>query len=130
MSRALLLGGLLLLIVLPVFAIAATHVVNQSGFTFVPEELTVEVGDTVEWHWFNGNHTVTSGIDNDDPDAGHLFDVLFDNTNPVVSFTFDTVGSVDYFSRPFVDVGMRGVIHVDASVPTEGSSWGYVKALY
>lgn len=38
-----------------------THVVNQVGFTFVPADITVNPGDTVEWHWFSGIHTVTSG---------------------------------------------------------------------
>ena len=37
------------LALVPLSASAATHTVDQVGFTFVPDDLTIDVGDTVEW---------------------------------------------------------------------------------
>ena len=36
------------------------HVVEASNFAFDPENITIAVGDTVEWVWVNGMHTTTS----------------------------------------------------------------------
>ena len=55
------------LILAPALAGAVTHTVNESGLTFVPSEITIELEDTVEWIWGSGIHTVTSGTDLSDP---------------------------------------------------------------
>ena len=38
-----------------------THTVTQSGTTFVPANIVIDVGDIVEWVWTAGTHTVTEG---------------------------------------------------------------------
>jgi plastocyanin len=44
-------------------ASAATIVVNagQNGFTYTPNTIAANVGDTVEFHFFNSFHTVVQG---------------------------------------------------------------------
>ena len=42
---------------------AATHTVSETNFAYTPAELTIKVGDTVEWVWEEGTHTVSSGTD-------------------------------------------------------------------
>ena len=93
-------------------AAAATHTVNQVNLTFDPDEITINVGDTVEWIWSSGIHTVTNGLDLADPDLGTLFDEPLTAANPVVSYAFTAAGDVPYLCRPHVTLGMTGVVHV------------------
>lgn len=109
----LLMAGLGLLL-LPGLTTAATHTISQSGLSFTPQVLTIEVGDTVEWTWGNGNHTVTSGTDLSDPEVGALFDEPLDSANTLVTYTFTETGSRDYFCRPHVGLGMTGTVIVTA----------------
>ncbi len=120
----------LFILLLAVPASAATLMVVQAGFAFTPDEITITVGDTVEWLWSGGGHTVTSGIDNADPNAGDFFDATLDGSNPFFSFEFDTVGDYPYFCRPHVGIGMDGIVHVQPSVPNEEATWGSVKSLF
>ena len=76
--------------------------------------MTIEVGDTVEWIWGNGTHTVTSGTDLSDPEVGALFDDPLNSANPLVTYTFTEIGSQDYFCRPHVGLGMTGTVIVTA----------------
>jgi plastocyanin len=118
------------LLLLPVAAAADTFIINQVNTTYSPDELTIHVGDTVEWHWSSLAHTVTSGTGAADPEAGDLFDEPLDVTAPIVSYTFTTAGDVPFFCRPHEVMGMTGIIHVLESTPTEASGWGNIKALY
>jgi plastocyanin len=116
-------------------AFAATHQINQTGLTWVPNDLTIDVGDTVEWIFSAGSHTVTEGTDDATPPIGSkLFDEPLNAGSPLVSYTFDTEGDVDFYCRPHLMFGMTGVIHVQAastSAPDgESRAWSQVKNLY
>jgi len=108
--------SLLLSCLVAVSAPAAVHTVNQVGLTFVPEELTVNIGDTVEWVWSTGLHTVTSGVDLVDPNLGILFDQALDSGNPLASYTFDQPGEIPYLCRFHFGLGMTGIIRVGTGV--------------
>lgn len=118
-NRILSVGIVLLLtstfLLIPNLAPAVTHTVNQVGITFDPAEITIEVGDTVEWVWSALSHTVTSGTDLSDPNVGLLFDDPLTSAAPIVSYTFLEAGDQDYFCRPHLLVGMTGVVHVIAA---------------
>ncbi len=102
-------------------ALAATHVVNQVGFTFVPADITIAQGDTIEWHWAANNHTVTEGTPCT-PSGG--FNESLTAGDPIVSLTFNTVEVIDYFCVPHCGIGMTGTITVEAvSVPAV-TTWG------
>lgn len=104
---------LLAIFVLPAAAFGqTTHIINQSGFAFSPNEIDVQVGDTVRWVWSTGNHTVTSGTGASDPDVGTLFDAPLDLANTSFEFTFGSAGDYPYFCRPHETFGMTGVVHV------------------
>jgi len=109
---------------------ATKHFVNQVGVTFVPSELTIIVGDEVEWDWSSGSHTVTNGTGPTDPNVGALFDALLTSANDSFSFHFDQTGDFPYFCRPHFSVDMTGIIHVTPDVSAEGKAWGQVKSLY
>ncbi len=79
-----------------------THAVSMRGIAFVPEQVTIHVGDTVRWvneEPFAIAHTVTSGVDSvkdDDP-------VLDSGTIPqgdTFEFTFTAAGEYVYFCEP------------------------------
>ena len=129
--------ALLFLALLPAGAPAATHVVTALGQAFDPSEITIQIGDTVEWHWGSLLHTVTSGVDLSDPQAGALFDAPLDSGNPVFPYTFTEAGDQPYFCRFHIAVGMTGLIHVetttsvpDESLPPDPPSFGVIKSLY
>ena len=125
--------AMLTLVLVPALALAATHTVDQVGFTFVPDDLTIEVGDTVEWVWSGGSHTVTSGVSGSG-DAGDLFNSPLTAANPLFSFTFTETGDVPYHCVPHAGLGMVGIIRVDPATPveegTETTTFGRVKNLY
>ena len=105
----------LILATLPAAAFAqTTHVVNQLNLTFRPNDITIEVGDTVRWVYSSGSHTVTSGTGAGDPAAGALFDAPLNGSNTSFEFTFATPGDYDYFCRPHANFGMTGVVRVNA----------------
>lgn len=104
--------GLVTLLSPPAFA--AVHVVVQSGLTFVPDDLTIQVGDTVQWNWASGSHTVTNGSSLADPQLGVLFDAPLNSTNTNFTHTFTTAGDVPYLCRPHAGFGMTGIVRVDA----------------
>jgi len=101
------------LLVLPTAALAqTTHIVNQSSLTFSPNNIAINVGDTVQWVRSSSSHTVTSGTGTLDPDVGNLFDAPLNSTTPTFEFTFNSAGDFDYFCRPHEFANMKGVIHV------------------
>ncbi len=99
--------------------LAITHTVNQVDITFQPDDITIEVGDTIEWIWSSLAHTVTNGIDFDDPELGTMFDAPLDALNPIFSFTFLSAGDVPYLCRPHFLLGMTGIVHVVEPTPVE-----------
>ncbi|MHC4262230.1 MAG: cupredoxin domain-containing protein, partial [Planctomycetota bacterium] len=56
-----LIGALALLS--PTLAAQTTHEVSLFGTKFLPEDITIQVGDTVRWTWVSGFHDVVSGLD-------------------------------------------------------------------
>ena len=89
-----------------------THIVNQFGMSFSPANITVQVGDVVEWRWSSGLHTVTSGSpcthDN------QFFDENLTSVNSIVTFAIPNDGTtfIPYFCRPHCGVGMTGTITI------------------
>jgi plastocyanin len=102
-----------LVIVTPLASMAMKHTINQSGLTFAPNTLTIVQGDTVEWVWAAGSHTVTNGNGASDPNAGTLFDESLNSANQIVEYVFSAAGTYPYFCRPHETFGMTGTITVD-----------------
>jgi plastocyanin len=64
----------------------AEAVIEMFQASFLPQTVTVDLGDDVTWVWRRGEHTVTSGAGPSDPQAGRLFDARLDAERP--NFTF------------------------------------------
>ena len=109
-SNLLLLALLVSLYLFAGIATAATVEVAVKDFKFVPEKMTVKVGDTVKWT-NNGSseHTVTSGGKcNEDKkwDSGGM------KTGQTFEYTFKEAGTFPYFCKPHCHYGMKGEIIV------------------
>jgi plastocyanin len=87
------------------------HVVEASNFAFDPADITIAVGDTVEWVWVNGMHTTTSEVTTG-PD---VWDALLDASNTSFSIVITTEGEHPYHCTPHLTLGMVGTIN--ATIP-------------
>lgn len=81
------------------------HVVELSGFVFIPNNLTITVGDTVRWMNLGGFHNVVADDNSftNGPPSFNLF--VYDNV-------FTSVGVNPYSCVTHVAVGMTGVVTV------------------
>ena len=94
---------------------AADQAVAIEDFLFSPQDLTIEVGDTVTWTNLDGfSHTATSTSGPASFDSGNLA------TGDTFSFTFDTAGTYEYFCEPHPN--MIGSITVTAAAATAAPS--------
>jgi plastocyanin len=96
-------------------------VVGPGGSNFfIPDSITISVGDTVRWTWGSNGHSVTSGSpctvdgtfcspNNTNCGAGVLSNIGF-----VYQFTFTQAGSYPYFCFSHCLLGMTGVVRVAA----------------
>lgn len=128
-SLILLLLALLFLFLIPVRA-RADQTVLVTDFSFTPRDLTIDVGETVTWQWVKGFHTTTNGIDENDPNAGNLWDALLFSGQKTAVYQFNEAGFFPYFCRFHTDLNMFGSVTVNPPMATETRSWGMIKALY
>ena len=96
----------------------ATHQVTMQGVSFSPSNITINRGDTVEWHNDADAHTVTSnpGTMGCTPHSTESFS-LGSQSNPlspnqVASHTFNTSGSFAYHCE-IHGCSMSGTVHVN-----------------
>ncbi|HEY1770206.1 MAG TPA: plastocyanin/azurin family copper-binding protein [Chthoniobacterales bacterium] len=68
--------------------------VGEGGLKFTPQNVTVHVGDTVEWTWAGSDHSTTSGTPGH-PDG--IWDSGVQNQGFVFDQTFDTEGTFNYY---------------------------------
>jgi plastocyanin len=105
-----------------IFDVTVGPVGNE--FSFVPDTVSIAVGDTVRWTWESDFHSVTSGDstsctadgqfcspDNMNCDAG-----ILNNTGFVYEFTFTQPGAYHYFCALHCFAGMTGVVNVMPAV--------------
>ena len=92
---------------------ATKHTVKVTNFAYTPAELTIKVGDTVEWVWVEGTHTVSSG-------TGCVADKKIESGQESAPFTFQhtftEAGTVSYLCdyMQHCAKGQKGVVVVTA----------------
>ena len=90
------------------------------------QQLTIEVGDTVEWTWGSGNHNLVSKFGVETLNSGYNFPSF------VWSYTFTIVGSTDYEcsvhpenmygtittteAAPSSDLALQGILDIDGGL--------------
>src|SRR5438105_10172821 len=97
-------------------AATVTVMVGSDGFSFSPESVTIQRGDTVKWTWSASGHSSTAGTPGSPSgfwDSGIL------NQGATFSHTFNTAGSFPYYCTPHgACCGMTGVVTVASPTPT------------
>jgi len=84
--------------------------VGAGGLKFTPQNVTIHVGDTVQWTWAASGHSSTSGTPGN-PDG--LWDSGIQNSGFVFTHTFTTAGTFNYFCSPHgLCCGMIGSVIV------------------
>jgi len=82
------------------------HIVEVKDVEFVPANINISVGDTVEWRWIDGQHTTTS-----DSTAGqNVWDAPIDVSNQTFRFVITSPGVHNYHCTPHLAQGMVGTI--------------------
>ena len=95
-----------------------TVFVGQAGFSFSPDQVTIQVGDQVHWVWSSMGRTVGSG-------SNCVSDNLFcspnntscsmntaSNTGATYDRIFLSQGTFPFFCRPHCSFGMTGTVFV------------------
>jgi len=88
---------------------------GQGDFRFSPVEVTVKMGDTVEWINMSPSpimHTATYGMGAGDPMSGFFFDSGLMATGETYSITLTRMGTYHYYCIPHEFLDMRGILTV------------------
>jgi plastocyanin len=85
-------------------AVATDHRVVVTNDVFVPAEIFISTGDTIDWRNLQGFHSTTS-------DDG-LWDFGAAGNPWGFNFTFTQPGDYFYHCKIHVSLGMVGVVHV------------------
>lgn len=94
-----------LLSILFINAYAAIHVVTVANFSFNPNTMNVNVGDTVRFTWSNGSHTTTSVTV---PGGAATWDNPMNSNNTVFDYKVTVAGTYNYKCTPHAGSGMVG----------------------
>ena len=87
--------------------------VGQDGLKFTPQNVTISVGDTVQWIWAASGHSSTSGVPGS-PDG--KWDSGVQNIGFIFNQTFTTAGTFNYFCTPHGGCcGMIGSVTVNST---------------
>ena len=90
--------------------------VGAGGLKFTPQNVTIQVGDTIEWVWARNDHSTTSGTPGR-PDG--IWDSGVQNVPFTFSHTFSAAGTFPYYCSPHGNCcGMIGTITVTEATDT------------
>ncbi len=90
--------------------------VGAGGLKFTPQNVSIHVGDTVQWNWAGNTHSTTSGVPGN-PDG--LWDSGVQNKGFIFTHVFNTAGNFSYYCTPHGSCcGMIGSVAVAAAADT------------
>lgn len=105
-------------------AAAATFTVSDFRFDLgvagAVDTAKITAGQSVDWVWSSGIHTITNGEDSLDPNMGTLFNQPSDTSNPIFSFVFPNPGTYPFFCTFHEFFNMRGIVVVSATTGVGG----------
>ncbi len=100
-------------------AATVTVQVGAGGLKFTPQNVTIQVGDTVQWLWYGNGHSTTSGTPGN-PDG--MWDSGVQNKRFVFNQAFSTAGTFNYYCSPHgACCGMVGTVTVQGAPPSTGA---------
>lgn len=95
-------------------AVKADHTVIVKNNEYVPKDLTIKPGQTVEWVVQQGAHDVVSGTKTGDvcTGDGQFKSEILSGTTNTFRYKFEKAGTFPYFCSPHCSVGQTGTIVV------------------
>ncbi len=102
---------------------------------FSPENLEIDIGDTVRWIWDATGHNVVSGVpgmpdgaffSGDPAPAGTVYEVVFDQA--FLDANLQPDGVYDYYCEPHAGFGMLGTVEMSLPCPADFDNDGTVGA--
>ncbi|MDD3876993.1 MAG: plastocyanin/azurin family copper-binding protein [Bacteroidales bacterium] len=84
---------------------AQIHIIEQQNFTFSPNTLNVNIGDTVRWVWTAGSHTTTSVSI---PSGAQSWDNPLTQSETSFEYVVAESGTYNYQCTPHSSMGMTG----------------------
>ena len=114
---------LIMMLAIPCISFSKTYTITNSGFTFSPSTLTVNVGDTVNFVLENIHNA--RQVDQSTWDAnGNTSNGGFDTPDGGGMVVLNQVGTVYYVCKYHASLGMKGTITVNATtgISSETSS--------
>ncbi len=99
-------------------AIGAQTMINVAPFSFTPADITISVGETVQWDNTSGTHNVNGSQATYPGNPEDFFSGIAAIAPWTFSHTFNTPGQYNYQCDPHVGMGMIGSITVEAPVLT------------
>jgi len=104
-----------LLSITNVFAAIRDVTIGAGGnLVFAPNDLTINVGDTVRWTWAFSFHSTTSTTLQNGCNPNGIWDSGVKNQGDTFDFTFDSVGNFPYKCTPHCSMGMTAIIRVSS----------------
>ncbi len=90
------------------------HIVEVGGGTnqFSPQNLSIEVGETVQWINLGGFHNVDGSINTYPNNPDSFYSGAASSDSWTYSFTFQVEGSYEYQCNPHAGMGMIGSVQV------------------
>lgn len=92
--------------------------VGAGGLKFTPQDVTIQVGDTVQWVWARNGHSTTSGTPGS---PNGIWDSGVQNKNFVFNHVFSSAGTFPYYCSPHgACCGMIGSVTVSGTTTSAG----------
>lgn len=91
------------------------HIINLSGVAFSPNNLTINVGETVQWNNMSGTHNVNGSVATFPSNPEGFSSGNAANAPWSFSHTFNVPGVYQYRCDPHFSLGMTGVITVNGA---------------
>ena len=92
----------------------AAHIGANGEVTnfFDPDSVGIIAGETVEFYWRTGDHSITSGVGSGDPNVGEMINSPLNFETPAVQLTFGAAGTYPFFCVPHEFEGMNTTVWV------------------
>ena len=94
---------------------AQDHIISLSGIAFTPNNLTINMGETVQWNNMGGTHNVNGSVATFSNNPEGFFSGNAAAAPWSFSHTFNVPGVYQYRCDPHFSLGMTGVITVNAA---------------
>jgi plastocyanin len=108
-----------LLLVVSILMIAsransAVVIINQTGTSFSPSNVSVNVGDVIRWVWSSNVHTTTSITI---PNGAASWNGALNSSNPIFEYTISVAGNYTYECT--IHSGMNGSINAASATSVD-----------